>query len=110
MKYICENPECSHYGEVFEFTHTKFFFKKGELVSEHLECPYCGKDRKEINPNEEIPLSEKEIGYAAYSSASPQDKREMLKKRSHDHFMKEVKPYKEHVLHETVKNFQELSK
>ena len=58
----------------------------GELQSNNAPCPRCGQIRKEINPNRDIPISEKNIEIAKYSSASPEQRREILKKRSHDHF------------------------
>jgi hypothetical protein len=110
MKFICNNPNCKKYGVEDEYLSNTYKVIGGKLVSNHAPCPCCGELREEINPNKDIPLSEKNIEIGKYSSASPQDRREMLKKRSHDHFEKEIKPFKEHQLHETVKQFKDASK
>ena len=110
MKFICENPDCPKFGVEDEYFKTTFKIVDGHLQSTDAPCPKCGQIRKVINPNRDIPLSEKNIGIGKYTSASPEQRREMLKKRSHDHFEKEIKPFKEHQLYETVKNFKEASK
>ena len=110
MKFICENPDCSKFGIEDEYITTTFRIVDGHLQSKDAPCPSCGQIRREINPYKDIPLSEKNIEIGKYSSASPEAKRAMLKKRSHDHYEKEIKPFKEHQLHEAVKNFKEASK
>jgi len=110
MKFVCENPDCPKFGIEDEYLSNTYKVINGKLQSNNAPCPCCGQVREEINPNKDIPLSEKNIDIAKYSSASPQDKRAMLKKRSHDHYEKEIKPFKEHQLHETVKQFKEASK
>jgi hypothetical protein len=82
----------------------------GELLSNNAPCPSCGKIREEINLNQNIPLSEKNIDIGRYSSASPEDKKNILKKRSHEHFEKEIKPFKEFKLQDTIKNFKNAEK
>lgn len=110
MKFVCKNPNCKKYGVEDEYLSNTFKIVNGHLQSNNAPCPCCGEIREEINPYKDIPLSEKNIEIGKYSSASPEDKREMLKKRSHDHFEKEIKPFKEHQLHETVKQFKDASK
>lgn len=110
MKFVCENPDCPKFGVENEYLSNTFKIVNGHLQSNNAPCPCCGQIRKEINPYKDIPLSEKNIGIAKYSSASPEQRREMLKKRSHDHYEKEIKPFKEHQLHETVKQFKDASK
>nr|DAI70574.1 MAG TPA: type-2 restriction enzyme [Caudoviricetes sp.] len=110
MKFVCRNEQCERYGVEDEYFSNSYKVIGGKLVSNNAPCPCCGEIREEINPYKDIPLSEKNIEIGKYSSASPEDKREMLKKRSHDHFEKEIKPFKEHQLHETVKQFKETGK
>lgn len=110
MKFVCRNEQCERYGVEDEYFSNSYKVIDGHLVSNNAPCPCCGEIREEINPYKDIPLSEKNIEIGKYSSASPEDKREMLKKRSHDHFEKEIKPFKEHQLHETVKQFKETGK
>lgn len=110
MKFVCRNEQCERYGVEDEYFSNSYKVIGGKLVSNNAPCPCCGEIREEINPYKDVPLSEKNIEIGKYSSASPEDKREMLKKRSHDHFEKEIKPFKEHQLHETVKQFKETGK
>lgn len=110
MKFVCRNEQCERYGVEDEYFSNSYKVIDGHLVSNNAPCPCCGEIREEINPYKDVPLSEKNIEIGKYSSASPEDKREMLKKRSHDHFEKEIKPFKEHQLHETVKQFKETGK
>lgn len=110
MKFVCRNEQCERYGVEDEYFSNSYKVIDGHLVSNNAPCPCCGEIREEINPYKDVPLSEKNIEIGKYSSASPEDKREMLKKRSHDHFEKEIKPFKEHQLHETVKQFKDASK
>lgn len=110
VKFICKNEECKRKGVEDEYYSNTYRIVNGHLQSNNAPCPCCGQIREEINPNKDIPLSQKNIDIAKYSSASPEDKRAMLKKRSHDHYEKEIKPFKEHQLHETVKQFKDASK
>lgn len=110
MKFVCRNEQCEKFGIEEEYLSNTYKVINGKLQSNNAPCPRCGQIRKEINPNMDIPISEKNIEIAKYSSASPQAQREMLKKRSHDHYEKEIKPFKEHQLHEIVNNFKETSK
>lgn len=110
MKFVCRNERCEKFGIEEEYLSNTYKVINGKLQSHNAPCPCCGEIREEINPYKDIPLSEKNIDIAKYSSASPQAQREMLKKRSHDHYEKEIKPFKEHQLHETVNNFKEASK
>ena len=82
MKYVCKNIDCPEYGKEVYFSSETFRFRNGNLVGEHAECPKCGKVREEINPNRDIPLSEKNIGINLYDGMSMEQKREVLKKRS----------------------------
>lgn len=110
VKFICRNEECKRKGVEDEYYSNAYRIVDGSLQSKNAPCPCCGQIREEINPNKDIPLSQKNIDIAKYSSASPEAKRAMLKKRSHDHYEKEIKPFKEHQLQETVKQFKDASK
>ena len=110
MKYVCLNPDCKRYKVEDELTKESFHYEGGELVGEHADCPCCGRRRKFINPNEDIPLSQKETYYGKYSSASPQERREMLKKRAHEDYNKHVKERKDYLIHEAVRQFQDTTK
>lgn len=110
MKYVCRNEKCSRCGIEDEYLTNTYIMVDGHLESNHVFCPQCGNKREEINDNENIPIDEKNVAIGEYTAASPEQRREMLKKRSHDHFVKEIQPEKEHKLHELVENFKEASK
>ena len=110
MKFICKNENCERYGVEDDYTTVRYKLVDGHLQADCINCPYCGQLREEVNANTNIPLSEKNISIGIYSSASPEQRREMLKKRSHEHFEKEIKPFKEHQLHETINKFKKASK
>ena len=110
MKYICENKECSRFGVEDNLVSETFVFRGGKLVGKNAACPCCGKERREVNANNQIPLSEKNISLAKYTMASPEGRREILKKRSHEHYEKEIRPIKEEKLRKTVEAFKEASK
>lgn len=109
-KFICHNPDCPKCGIEDEYLTNTYKMINGKLQSDHVFCPKCGKEREEINDRGNIPIDEKNIAIGEYTGASPERQREMLKKRSHDHYMKEILPYKEYKLHETVTAFKEASK
>lgn len=106
MKFVCENKDCEKYGIEDEYVRTTYKMIDGHLVSENAPCPCCGKLRKEINEAANIPISEKNLMYGEYSSASPEQKRAMLKKRSHEHFEKHIKESKEEKINAAVKAFK----
>jgi hypothetical protein len=108
MKLICRNKDCTNFGIEEEFTHSVYVMVDGHLQSVNAECPCCGEIREEINDAENIPIDEKNIEYGKYSSASMEDKQKILKKRSHEHYLREVKPYKEHKINEAVTTFNSV--
>lgn len=110
MKYVCENPECSEYGKEEYLSSETYGFKGDRLVGKHAPCPVCGVERREINPAANISPAEKNIGLLKFQMSSPEDRREILKKRSHEHFEKEIRPAKEEKLRKTVEAFKEASK
>lgn len=110
MKYVCENPECSAQGVEETLVSETYVLREGRLVGKNAPCPVCGKERREINPNQEIPIAEKNIGIAKFTMASPEGRREILKRRSHEHYEKEIRPAKEEKLRKAVEAFKEASK
>nr|DAP89570.1 MAG TPA: restriction alleviation protein [Caudoviricetes sp.] len=109
-KFICRNEACKKFGVEDEYTSLTYKVVNGHLQATVAPCPCCGEIREEINPNKDIPLSEKNISIGKYASASKEQKTEMLKKRSHDHYEKTVKPFKEHQLNEAMKQMKEYKK
>lgn len=107
-KFVCLNKDCRNYGVEDEYLSNTYTMIDGKLVSKNAPCPVCGKMREEII--DAVPLSEKNIEIGKYSGSSPQQRREILQKRSHEHYEKHIKPYKEHKLHEAVTQFKEASR
>ena len=109
--YECENKECTCYGVKDAVTRETFKYVAGEgLVGEHRNCPVCGKPRKYVNPDADIPLSEKNVSIGRYSSASAEQKQEMLKKRSHKHFEKNIKERKDYLMNKAIGEMKSLGK
>lgn len=109
-KFICENADCERLGKVEEIFQNRYSFINGRMVNPNAPCPSCKKERKEINENANTPVGEKLVSLPKYSSMTKQQQQEVLKKRSHEHFKKEVKPFKEHQLNQAVQAFKETGK
>lgn len=110
MKFVCKNKNCERYGIEDDYATMTYKFINGHLQADCIICPCCGEMREEINENEKIPFSNKNINIGTYTNASPEQRKEMLKRRSHEHFERKIKPFKEHKLHETINKFKEASK
>jgi hypothetical protein len=108
MKYVCLNPQCENYQKEEEYHKESYSFTNGKFVGKNCLCPRCGQLRKEINPNEEIPLSEKNIEVNFFAGMSVEQKREVLKKRSHEHFNKAIKERKEGLLNKAMSEMRDI--
>lgn len=108
MKYVCENPNCEKYGVEEYLSSETYRYRDGRMVGEHAPCPVCGRERKEINPNADIPLSEKTVGMNFFDGKNVDERREILRKRTHEHFVKEVKERKEYMINKAKSEFQDL--
>ena len=105
MKFICRNSQCHDCGVVYDYPKNTYKMVNGRLLSNNAICPKCGHIRDEVNDGD---VDLKSLSVGKYSSASLDDKRDMLKKRSHDHFNKEIKEYKDHQLNEAMGQFKKL--
>jgi len=95
--------ECKDCNKIKELTKVRFVFINNKFVAD-VKCE-CGKYMKDIS--EQIPLSEKSFSIATFQSLSNEDKQNMLKKRSHEHYEKKIKPekdYKHNLIVKQVKN------
>lgn len=109
--YLCQNKDCAHYGQQETVMRESFKYVDGiGLVGEKAKCPICGQIRKYVNPDADVPLSEKNIGFGKYSSASAEQRREMLKQRSHEHFNKKVKERKDYLMNQAITEMRGLVK
>jgi hypothetical protein len=110
MKYVCLNSQCENYQKEEEYHKESYSFVDGKLVGSNCRCPRCGQMRKEINPNADMPLSEKNIGINFFSSMSAEQKREVLKKRSHEHFNKKIKERKDGLLNKAMSEMRDIKR
>lgn len=110
MKYVCENPECHKFGIEDYYVSETFSYRDGRLVGKNAICPHCGKERKEVNANDNVPLSEKNIGVNLFQGMSTEQKREALRKRSHQHFKKEIKERKDGMLNQAMTEMKDLTR
>lgn len=110
MEYVCTNPKCEAFGQKEYFSQETFKYKYGYLTGEHAQCPYCGMERDRINPNEKIPLSEKAIGVNLFNAMSVEQKQEALKKRSHEHFNKNIKERKDGLVNQAINEMRNINK
>lgn len=110
MEYICENPNCSEYKKTEFFSSERYIFRNGEFVGEHAICPCCRKERECVDDNAKIPLSEKHTGIMLFNSKSKDEKREILRKRSHEHFQKEIKERKDGLMNKAMSEMKNLGK
>ena len=111
MKYICINPDCKKYNQEEYLTGETFKFKDGKLIGSNCCCPKCGKERKEVkDPDADLPLSQKNIRINNMGSMSMEQRREVLKKRSHEHFKKEIKERKEGLLNAAMSEMNDFKK
>ena len=110
MKYVCENPECSKFNVEEYYVSETFKYQDGRLVGTNAVCPSCGQERKEVNPNKDVPLSEKNIGVNLFQGLSTEQKREALRKRSHQHFKKEIKERKDGMLNQAMTEMKDLTR
>lgn len=109
--YVCNNEKCKNFGLHQDITREVFKYVSGKgLVGEHAACPECGEDREYVNPKADVPLDEKNVGFGMYSSASAEQKREMLKKRSHEHFNNKVKERKDYLMNKAMSEMKSLGK
>lgn len=106
--FICENKNCERYGKQDEYLQNRYVLRDGRLVSGNATCPACGGERREICEAEQIPITEKNISIAKFASATKEQKTEMLKKRSHEHFEKHIAEEKRYKLNEAVKQFNSV--
>lgn len=110
MEYICNNPECPNYGKKEYFSSEIYKFHGERLVGEHIQCPECGVEREEVNLNKDVPLSEKNIGICLFAGMSKEQKQEVLKKRSHEHFKKNVEERKEGLMSRAINEMRNMNK
>ena len=95
MKVKCNNKTCSDYGEIREVedwsgtdSYSLFLLKK---------CPICGSQRKTIELKVDPAPEGFNVYFGKFSAMSKEDQKRVLKKRSQDHFKKNIKGKKDYM-------------
>lgn len=110
MEYVCNNPQCENFGKKENLSQEVYRYRDGRLVGEHAQCPKCGVEREEINPNKDIPLSEKSVNIGLFNGMSKEQRQEVLKKRSHEHFKRNVEERKEGLMNKAINEMRNMNK
>jgi len=92
---MCNNSNCSEFKKVVEVedwsgtdSYSLFLLKK---------CPMCDSQRKTIELKVEDSPPGFNVYFAKFSAMSKSDQKRVLKKRSDDHFKKNLKDKKEYL-------------
>lgn len=95
MKVMCNNKHCQDFKKIIEVedwqgtdSYSLFLLKK---------CPICGLQRKTIELKVEEQPEGFNVHFGKFSSMNKEDQKRVLKKRSQDHFKKNVKDKKEYM-------------
>ena len=109
MEFKCLNKKC------VDFNKTEFIYKvtfryeeTGVETCQQAVCPKCGVIRH--SPQEDIPLSEKNITHLKIPSMSREQKTKVLKERSHKHFVKEIRDRKEGLMGQAINEMRSKGK
>jgi hypothetical protein len=84
--FKCYNTSCDYSIDLFN---TKFKSVGGQLIPSDLDtkCPKCS-GHLVLNESTIAPMGEVSISFQKFNSGTPLQKKEMLRKRSKDHFKK----------------------
>jgi len=97
---MCTNPECCNFAvekEVLTHTHV---IRDGRSFCPETVCRKCGAEGKDLTPF--VPISKKNFVIGEIASMSKEKKVEVLKKRSHDHFKKNIAEKKDSLIKRAV--------
>ena len=103
MAYECINEDCSEVGQSKEFLNVTTKFKDGEVLEinsktkKELICEVCKKKLKLVSSKGKF-----NVMYGKFSSATPEQKKEILKKRAWRNRDKEVEDYTKAVDNEEI--------
>lgn len=110
MEYICKNPECEAFNKADFYATESYVFTGGKLTGRHALCPKCGKLREVNDPNVETPLSEKNLTMNFFNGMSMEQKKAILKKRSHDDYNRHIREKREGLLEQAKQQMREHRK
>jgi hypothetical protein len=90
MEFVCKNPECPRYDQRDYYSSVSFVMRDGQPYCKQSPCPHCGHIREEVP--KEAPADLSGIYFGRFRAMSKEQKQESLKRRSHEHFKKEIAP------------------
>lgn len=96
MKVKCTNENCSEFNKEREVEDWNGL--DSLILLKKTTCPVCGQKGKIIKTEE--PKTEESfsnVGFGIIHSMNPLQRKEYLKKRSTEHFKREIKPRKEYM-------------
>jgi len=94
MKVICKNAEC----RTFDIEANIFWDGLDTyILYQRLSCPLCGKQREIISEPEEKQSDLSTISFGKIAGMDIIEKKSFLKKRSNEHYQREIKERKQHM-------------
>lgn len=96
MKIKCINKDCPQYNQIRE--EQDWDGLDSFILLKRITCPHCN-TKGEIIPEERQGETKGfgGVGFGIISSLNPQEKKAFLKKRSNEHYKREIKPRKEYM-------------
>lgn len=104
MNYICENPSCEGYNKtvVIQWDGSDILDLKYKTT-----CPNCHQKMKCIDSVQHN-NSVQNVVTSKLSTMSIMDRKQMLKKRSDDHYMRSIKSKKEYMDNQFIKQAKNI--
>lgn len=104
MNYICENPSCEGYNKtvVVQWDGSNALDLKNKTT-----CPHCNQKMKSIDSTK-TRVSIHNVATSKLSTMSIIDRKQMLKKRSDDHYKKNIKDKKEYMDNQFIKQAKNI--
>ena len=90
MEFVCKNPECPRFNQRDYYSSVSLVLRDGHTFCKQSPCPACGRVREEIK--KETPTDLKGVYFGRFRAMSKEQKQESLKRRSHEHYKKQIAP------------------
>ena len=90
MEFVCKNPECPRFDQRDYYSSVSLVLRDGQTFCKQSPCPACGREREEIK--KETPADLKCVYFGRFRAMSKEQKQESLKRRSHEHYKKQIAP------------------
>ena len=102
MTYKCVNPECANFNQPVEIYSATLYWneEKQSMKCREAICSKCNSEMVDITPK--IPIGEKNISIGEVASMTKEQRVNVLKKRSKEHFKKNIKERKDNLLNSAI--------